>query len=572
MRNKLFTPKIIIIEIIIISNLFFSANLIISSADISVDYEEIVYEGGALNSSLPLHFWRADENLFPISDSNIFPMASLGKGGSFANLGVAWITWTIKIQDKFIAAWAIYDKGQVVQFTLLEKFYNNIYWNSVQDSLILIGSTDTETDFYLYFANDDPLKYTMDAPSNSHQVFITVDKIEVYLNWNNTDPFIMKIMDEGILLLPVFQSVDEVQISSLPGLGGLFILANNSIELRIDNYNKVLPSSFTNKSRLGHYLLTPTVFDLSINKMWVLGDLSTLIDLPSDTTDFYEIGLSSSIIQTQNNSFYEYTPFGWNLITRIDPDIIIQDFSIVDLDLYFGTVVDDGLQIYVAGGDSDGDFIPDVMEDYFYTLPQNIDSDSDTIPDALEISFGTDPNVDDRLLDIDNDGISNILEYNMKLDPGNADSDFGGAIDGWEIKYEFNPLDPFDDGLDNDNDGLENSIESLWGTNPFNPDSDGDKLPDSWEVQYNLDPLDSQNAQYDFDNDGRSNYQEFLLKSDPLIADPPSIFEGLLIWMIILFLIITPGSYYVWQNYLKDEDEKSTVSVLERINEMTNNE
>ncbi len=549
------------IELIIISSLFITSNQTFSTAD-SVDTAEIVYEGGSLNSSLPLHFWRADESLLPINESHVFPMASLGEGGSFANLGVAWITWTIQINDEFLAAFAIYDKGKVTQFTLLEKYYDHIYWNAVKDNLLLIGTTEKETDFYLYFADETPLKYTLDYPSNSHQLFITKEKIEIFLNWNNTDPYVMKIKDDGFFPIPEFIGVDEIQISSFPGIGGLFILKNDSIELRIDNLNQVIPPIFTNQSLLGHYLLTPAVFDLSINKGWRYGN-STLIDLPENTINFFELGLSSSIIQTMNNSFYEYTPFGWNLVADVSSDISIQDFSIIDLGLYYGTVIKEGLQIYVAGGDSDGDFIPDIMEDYFFTLPENSDSDSDSIPDAIEVSFGTNPNVDDRLFDTDNDGIINILEYNMVLDPGNADSDFGGAIDGWEVKYQFNPLDPIDDGYDNDSDGLENSIESLWWTDPFNPDTDNDKLPDSWEVQYLLDPLNPQNSKEDFDNDGRSNYQEFLLKSDPLIADPPAIFEGLILWMILLFVLITPGSYYVWQNYLKDEEETLDGSILE---------
>lgn len=544
------------LEVIIISSLFITSNLIISSAD-THDKEEILYEGGPLNSSLLLHFWRADENKRPISESHVFPMASLGEGGSFANLGMAWITWTIKIENQFLAAFAIYDKGEVSPITLIQKYYDDIYWNAVQDNLLLIGTTDSETDFYLYLSNGNRLTQTFDTPSDSHQVFITQSKIEVFFNWNKTEPFVMKIKDDGFLTVPLIEGVEDVQISSLPGMGGLFILKeNNSIELRISNLNQVIPSNFTNNALLGHYLLTPTVFDLSINKAWELGN-SNLIELPENSTKFFKLGLSSSIIQTLNNSFYEYTPFGWNLVANVPPDINIQDFSIIDLDLYFGTVVKDGLQIYVAGGDSDGDFIPDMMEDYFFTLPQNKDSDSDSIPDALEISFGTDPIFDDRVLDTDNDGITNIVEYNMKLDPGNADSDFGGAIDGWELKYGFNAFDATDDGYDNDSDGLENSIESLWGTNPFKTDTDNDKMPDLWEIENKLDPLNPLNSNQDFDNDGRSNYQEFLLNSDPLVADPPAIFEGLIIWIILLFVLISPGSYHVWKNYLKDEEEVS---------------
>ena len=120
--------------------------------------------------------------------------------------------------------------------------------------------------------------------------------------------------------------------------------------------------------------------------------------------------------------------------------------------------------------------------------------------------------------------------------------------------YGFNPHNPIDDQFDNDSDGLINSIESLWNTNPFEKDTDKDKMPDAWEVQYQLDPLDPNNADLDFDNDGRSNYKEFQLKSDPLIPDPPAIFEGLYYWIFGLFVTLLPVSYYYWQNYMNEDE------------------
>ena len=72
--------------------------------------------------------------------------------------------------------------------------------------------------------------------------------------------------------------------------------------------------------------------------------------------------------------------------------------------------------------------------------------------------------------------------------------------DGWEIFYEFNPLDSGDSWLDSDADGWDgdfdrhlsfdesylNYMEFLNDTNPLVPDTDGDGMPDGWEVYFGL--------------------------------------------------------------------------------------
>ncbi|MCE7733362.1 MAG: hypothetical protein GPJ54_00695 [Candidatus Heimdallarchaeota archaeon] len=555
MKYKFGSNVAVIIAIIIVFNLFFNAqansNLLIEQQQ----EEELEYTGEIPNSTLPIHFWRS---LLEINDSHVFPMASLGEKGSFAGLGVAWITWSIQIEDKLVPAFAIFNRGRINEFTLLEKFYDTIYWNSVQNNLFLIGVTETETDFYQYSTEGRPFKFTLDFPSSQHEMFMTSTKFEISLLIEDT-PFVVKVVG----LSTILEETEDIQISSFPGIGGLYLLENQSIEVRTDKLESVIPGNFTVGSKLGHFLLNPAIYDLSLQKVWVTGNFTFSLDLPSNTINIFELGLSSSVVQTLNNSFYEYTPNGWHLITQIDLEYEVQDFSIVDIGLYFGTTVENGLEIIPAGDDADGDFIPDIMEDYFFSLPENNDSDSDTIPDGVEISFGTDPNIDDRLFDTDQDGIVNIEEYNDNLDPGNADSDFGGANDGWEKLYGFSPHNPIDDHFDNDSDGLENSIESLWNTNPFEKDTDKDKMPDAWEVQYQLDPLDPNNADLDFDNDGRTNYQEFQLNSDPLIPDPPAVFEGLYYWIFGLLILLLPVSYYYWQNYIKED--KSQIDQFEQL-------
>ncbi len=75
--------------------------------------------------------------------------------------------------------------------------------------------------------------------------------------------------------------------------------------------------------------------------------------------------------------------------------------------------------------DTDGDGIPD---------PDDPDIDNDGIPNAWESDHGLDPyNAEDAAADWDGDRLNNRLEFVMKFDPWNVDSDFDGVSDGSEF-------------------------------------------------------------------------------------------------------------------------------------------
>lgn len=226
--------------------------------------------------------------------------------------------------------------------------------------------------------------------------------------------------------------------------------------------------------------------------------------------------------------------------------------------------------------DTDGDGLSDGAEvtDH-HTNPLLNDTDGGGVADGTEFYAGLNPldPQDDRLLDSDLDGLTDLEEielgtlpyyYDSDFDgladgaevkthgtnPLLADTDLGGLFDGFEVDIGLNPLDPSDDLLaDIDEDGLSAQQEYELGTDPFNPDSDYDGLNDGdeinihhtnpllsdtdgggvndgQEVAQGLDPLDPNDDQFiDSDLDGLTDNEEIALGTNPFFSD--SDFDGL---------------------------------------------
>lgn len=167
------------------------------------------------------------------------------------------------------------------------------------------------------------------------------------------------------------------------------------------------------------------------------------------------------------------------------------------------------------GIDSDYDGLTDSMEMNKYgTNPLDDDSDDDLIPDGWEVKNSLDPlNITDASDDIDNDGLSNLEEYNNSTDPNNQDTDNDGLEDGLEINVYYTDA----NNNDTDTDGLADGPEiNFHGTNATNNDTDADWLMDGDEVNfYFTDPKDN-----DTDNDTYTDGEEIMAGTNP--SDPNS--------------------------------------------------
>ncbi len=145
--------------------------------------------------------------------------------------------------------------------------------------------------------------------------------------------------------------------------------------------------------------------------------------------------------------------------------------------------------------------------------PAGLSLDLDTIPDDWErIYFG---NLNqEEAGDFDADGVSNLAEYRLGLDPTNSDSDHDGMPDGWEIANFFSPTNSGDAAMDADADGLSNLVEHQLHTDPQGTDTDHDGLADGMEVNtWHTDPVSA-----DSDGDGYNDGDEVARGTDPLDA------------------------------------------------------
>lgn len=148
--------------------------------------------------------------------------------------------------------------------------------------------------------------------------------------------------------------------------------------------------------------------------------------------------------------------------------------------------------------DTDADGLKDCEEEIIGTDLDVPDTDGDSLFDYDEVYMTcTDPLVFDSVIsgcsdgevDSDGDGILNIVEVELGINPLSADTDEDGISDGDEInQYGTNPI-----LIDTDFDGVEDFHELILGFEPLKKDSDDDGIEDG-------DTLLSQETEAVFDN------------------------------------------------------------------------
>ncbi|MGK0188788.1 MAG: hypothetical protein ACI9R3_004602 [Verrucomicrobiales bacterium] len=162
-----------------------------------------------------------------------------------------------------------------------------------------------------------------------------------------------------------------------------------------------------------------------------------------------------------------------------------------------------------------------------------VDTDEDGIPDNYEDANDLDKNVNDAAGDKDEDGVSNLAEYEGRLLANNPDTDGDGRTDGEEVN---GPIKSDPRKRDSDRDGLDDAREVALGTDPLLKDSDGDSYEDGLELLFGGNPTNSsinagnfsvRNVQANVTLDSMGAFQDALADAnsidDEVTADSPVI-------------------------------------------------
>lgn len=153
-------------------------------------------------------------------------------------------------------------------------------------------------------------------------------------------------------------------------------------------------------------------------------------------------------------------------------------------------------KVVTAAVDSDGDGLPDDLEDTTCTDPNDADTDDDGISDGVE--------------DANHDGEPDPCE----TDPCDIDSDGDGIHDGTELGYTLDDIGP-----DTDTSVFQPDLDPTTTTHPLNPDTDEDGLSDGQEdTNHNgrVDAGETDPGNGDTDGDGYDDGEEVNAGSDPL--------------------------------------------------------
>ncbi len=153
----------------------------------------------------------------------------------------------------------------------------------------------------------------------------------------------------------------------------------------------------------------------------------------SDTSSpiLYKSALTSSSITVDLSHYHQKVH--WQVIARVPngqlftSEVMVLPYLDSDGD-GLPNHIEDGLCTDSDNVDSDSDGLLDNEELQHNTAPCNADSDGDGIPDGWEVENGLNPLVDDGLLDADGDGFSNLAEYQAGTDPQDSASQLASTL------------------------------------------------------------------------------------------------------------------------------------------------
>ena len=275
----------------------------------------------------------------------------------------------------------------------------------------------------------------------------------------------------------------------------------------------------------------------------VNNNLNPLIDDSNDDEDSdgltnlleCQLGSFANNVDSDNDGMDDYWEYSNSLDLLVDDTTSDPDFDNIPNIYEYGNntnpqnadtdgdTIEDGDEILTyltdpTTNDTDGEGLTDDFELFIYhTNATNHDTEGDGMDDFYEYTYSLDPFTDDSGLDLDGDGLINLLEFQCGTNPNLPDSDGDFMTDLYEYDCSLNPL-ADDANLDYDNDGLSNILEFLLDSLADDTDSDDDLMPDLWEYNNELDLL-FDDSSLDADNDGLNNLNEFQIQTDPNNAD-----------------------------------------------------
>jgi hypothetical protein len=140
----------------------------------------------------------------------------------------------------------------------------------------------------------------------------------------------------------------------------------------------------------------------------------------------------------------------------------------------------DGFELYIGtdphNADTDHDGLSDGYEVMHHLNPLSADTNHDGIPDNVEVAEGHDAGhynpvvmsgnvmqrADHGIIDSDHDGVADVTEVHLGMDPHSIDTDHDGIPDNVELELHLNPTE-----VDSNFDGVSDHLEMDSNANPF---------------------------------------------------------------------------------------------------------